>query len=341
MLTIINQKELATIIQLSGQTIREFLSQANPDEFNEEAQLAIKSFQANPAAFSDDKLVQYGSVTVDAINYPVRIEVRGRTPEGAAQMVAKGIWGPERNEAVRSIHQRCKNLGIGIHLKLAGSSSFEFNVDGVDKAVPIRFIQVAFDSVLKEMNYQPGTHINSLISKTIVAADGDSTIYDGPKVGFLPSLADSPVKDVLCAYLKAGGVFMLVSGNDLNRSFKRIVDALPQDLYCRVLVAGNGGADLVYANAKGEAVPVSGYREQALDFIQSQHQDALDMVYIGDDGSMSGNDYPAFKAVGFNNSVLVASKFLDDYDPALRSSFVGELLQGTRKYLERFLLDRS
>ena len=341
MLTIINQKELATIIQLSGQAIRDFLSTADPSQFNEEAQLAIKSFQANPAVFFDDKLVEYGSVTVDAINYPVRIEVRGKTPEGAAQMVAKGIWGAKRSEAVQYIYQQCKKLGLGIHLKLAGTSSFEFNVDGVDKAVPIRFLQHSFDAVLKEMNYQPGEYINSRITKTIVAADGDSTIYDGPKVGFLPSLADSPVKDALCAYLKAGGVFMLISGNDLNRSFKRIVDALPKDLYCRVLVAGNGGADLVYVNAEGQAIPVSGYREQALDFVQSKPQHDLDMVYIGDDGSMNGNDYPAFKAVGFDNSVLVASEFLDDYDPALKPCYVGGLLQGTRKYLERFLLDRS
>ena len=59
---------------------------------------------------------------------------------------------------------------------------------------------------------------------------------------------------------------------------------------------------------------------------------ALDMVYIGDDGSKEGNDYPAFKAVGFRHSVLVAQGFLADYDPGLGSGYVGGLLQGTRNY---------
>ena len=56
---------------------------------------------------------------------------------------------------------------------------------------------------------------------------------------------------------------------------------------------------------------------------------------------MEGNDYPAFKAVGFENSVLVASEFLPDFDPALKPAYVGGLLEGTRQYLERFLLDHS
>jgi hypothetical protein len=133
---------------------------------------------------------------------------------------------------------------------------------------------------------------------------------------------------------------MLVSGNDFHRTFKRLVDALPKEVYCRVLVAANGGAQLVYVNSKGQAVPVSGYRKQALDLAWDKSKaQVLDMVYIGDDGSKEGNDYPAFKAVGFKHSVLVAPEFLTDYDPALRPCYVGGLLQGTRKYLEHFLRD--
>ena len=223
-------------------------------------------------------------------------------------------------------------------MKLAGTSSIEFNVDGVDKSLPIRFLQGAFEDVLKEMNYQPGARIDSRKSKTVIAADGDGTIYDGPRVGCLPTLAESPVKEVLIAYLQAGGIFMLVSGNDLNRTFKRLVDVLPKEVYCRVLVAANGGAELVYVNSKGQAVPVSGYRKQALDLAQEKsQQQVLDMFYIGDDGSKEGNDYPAFKAVGFKHSVLVAPEFLADYDPGLKSGHVGGLLQGTRNFLEHFL----
>jgi len=341
MLTLISSNHLKTIIQLSGNAIRAFLSQADVKDFKGDAREAIIAFKDNPLDFSDEKLVAYGADTVKAIDYSVRIEVRGMTKEGAAQMVSKGIWGTRRDQAVVEIAQKCKELGLNMHLKLAGTSSIEFNVEGVDKSVPIRFLQGAFDDVLKEMHYQPGSRINSRQTKTVIAADGDSTIYDGPRVGSLPTLAESPVKDALCAYLQAGGIFMLVSGNDLNRSFKRLVDALPQELYCRVLVAGNGGAELVYVNSKGQAIPVSGYRNKALILAQDKSQTkVLDIVYIGDDGSRDGNDYPAFQAVGFKNSVLVASEFLPDYDPALKSSYVGGLLQGTRKYLEHFLSSR-
>ena len=341
MLTTIGHKKLQSIVNFSGQYIRSFLSQADAKKFRGEAREAIAAFQANPLDFSDEKLLDYGSDTVAAINFPVRIEVRGMTKDGAAQMVAKGIWGPGRAQAAKEISRKCQELDLGLHLKLAGTSSIEFNVDGVDKALPVLFLQGAFDDVLKEMDYQPGTCIDSRKTKTVIAADGDGTVYDGPRVGSLPTLAQSPVYEVLCAYLQAGGVFMLVSGNDLNRSFKRLVDALPKEVYCRLLVAANGAAELVYVNSKGEPVPVSGYRKQALDLShdQSRRYD-LDMVYIGDDGSYEGNDYPAFKAVGFKHSVLVAKEFLEGYDPALKPSYVGGLLQGTRRYIEEFLSHR-
>jgi len=341
MLTFIGHKELQTIIQLGGNAIRDFLSHADVSQYKGEAKIAISSFQANPLDFSDEKMVAYGSDTVEAINNPVRIEVRGMTQEGAAQMVAKGIWGSRRAQAAVEFAQKCKELGIGIHLKLAGTSSIEFNVDGVDKSLPIRFLQGAFEDVLKEMNYRPGPQIDSRKTRTVIAADGDGTIYDGPRVGFLPTLAESPVCKPLCDYLQAGGVFMLVSGNDLNRSFKRLVDALPKELYCRVLVAANGGAELVCVNQEGKAVSIASYRKQALNIAQNKsNQQDLDIVYIGDDGSKEGNDYCAFQAVGFKNSVLVASKFLADYDPELKPCYVGGLLEGTRKYLQDYLSGR-
>lgn len=341
MLTFIKQKDLQTIIQLSGHAIRDFLSRADAGQYTGEANAAIRSFQLKPSDFSNDKLIAYGTGTFEAVNHPVRIEVRGKTGDGAAQMVAKGIWGPKRTQAAAEITQKCRALQLGVHLKLAGSSSIEFNMDGVDKSLPIHFLQGAFEDVLQEMNYQPGSCINSRQSRTVIAADGDGTIYDGPRVGFLPTLAGSPVCQVLGAYLQAGGIFMLVSGNDLDRSFKRLIDGLPQEVYCRILVAANGGAELVYANQQGEAVPILSYRKRALDLARDQsHHHVLDMVYIGDDGATEGNDYCAFKAVGFEHSVLVASEFLPDYDPLLKPSYVGGLLKGTQKYIEDFLKAR-
>ncbi len=336
MLTLINPKDLQSIIHLSGQAIRDFLSKADAAQFRGEARTAIKSFQANPVDFTDEKLVTYGADTFAAIDYPVRIEVRGKTKEGAAQMVAKGIWGPKRLQAAKALAPECKKYGL--HLKLAGTSSIEFNVDGVDKALPIRFLQGAFENVLKEMHYQPGSHIDSRSSKIVIATDGDGTIYDGPRVGSLPTLAESPAREALCAYLKAGGVFMLVSGNDIHRTFKRLVETLPPEVYCRVLVAANGGAELVHVNPKGKSVPISGYRELALNYARDiSHAQALNIFYIGDDGAKEGNDYPAFKAVGFKHSVLVAPEFLEEYDPGLKAGYVGGLLKGTQKFLESYL----
>ncbi|MDE1920346.1 MAG: hypothetical protein KGI24_02730 [Candidatus Omnitrophica bacterium] len=338
MLTIIDNKELRCVIKLSGRAIRGFLSGADPAGFKGEARMAIALFKADPAAFSDDKLVTYGKGILKAVDYPVRIEIRGATREGAGQMVAKGIWGPARGVAASEIARQCRRLGFGLHLKLAGTSSIEFNVEGVDKSLPIHFLQGAFEEVLKEMKYRPGPGIDSSRSKTIIAADGDGTIYDGPRVGFLPALAESPVREPLCDYLRAGGIFMLVSGNDLDRSFKRLVDALPRQVYCRVLVAANGGSELVCVDSRGAPKPVSGYRKQALEFARNKSsRRPLDIVYIGDDGSREGNDYPAFKAVGFKRSILVARRFLADYDPALKAGYIGGLLQGTRRYLKSYL----
>src|ERR1700690_2311108 len=105
MVTLISPKHLKVIIQLSGQAIRDFLSQADASQFKGEAKTAITSFQANPSNFSNNKLVAYGLDTVAAIDHPVRIEVRGATQEGAGQMVAKGIWGPKRAKVAAHISQ--------------------------------------------------------------------------------------------------------------------------------------------------------------------------------------------------------------------------------------------
>lgn len=339
MLTTIDNKKLQLIIQLSGKAIRDFLSQADASKFRGEAHIAINAFHQNPSNYTDEKLLAYGTDMFEAINHPVRIEIRGANNNGASQMVAKGIWGHKRQEAMLEIANHCEKLGLGIHLKLAGTSSMEFNVDGVDKSLPIRFLQSSFDEVLNEMKYLPGPRIDCRRTRLIIAADGDGTIYDGPRVGQLPTLAESPVKEPLCSYLLAGGVFMLVSGNDINRTFNRLMAALPKEVYCRVLIAANGGAELIYVNSLGGAKPIKEYKKKALDFLQGKtpHNHALNIIYIGDDGATQGNDYPAFCAVGFKHSVLVAKQFLPEFDPGLKSGYMGGLLQGTKKYIENFM----
>ena len=69
-------------------------------------------------------------------------------------------------------------------------------------------------------------------------------------------------------------------------------------------------------------MPISIYRKKALDIARQKfrHLD-LDMYYIGDDATKEGNDYPAFKAVGRQRSILVSS------------------LQDTRRFFEDFLAE--
>lgn len=49
MLTLISPNTLRTIVQLSGEAIRDFLSQADASQFKGEAHEAIVSFKANPS----------------------------------------------------------------------------------------------------------------------------------------------------------------------------------------------------------------------------------------------------------------------------------------------------
>jgi hypothetical protein len=148
----------------------------------------------------------------------------------------------------------------------------------------------------------------------------------------LPTLAMSPVCAPLTEFIEIGGVFILISGNDLERSILRIQDGLPPNCFNRVLVAANGGADLV-GFIDGKAVPIDNYRFSVRH--EFKVNVTLDIVYIGDDGSPSGNDMAAFQEVGPERSILVASEFKSDYNVAFKSSHVGGLLQGTKDFVAK------
>jgi hypothetical protein len=164
-------------------------------------------------------------------------------------------------------------------------------------------------------------------------ADGDGTIYDGPKAGHdLPTMLKSPAKDALIGWLEAGGIFMLNSGNELERNIFRLKDGIPAHLFNRILVSGNGGADLVCFDAQQKPVWVKGFSDLALNDLPVKY--TLDIVYIGDDGSEDGNDWAGFKEVGFDRAVLVSRDFKRNYDVRLKTGYVGYLVRGTKRYLE-------
>lgn len=334
MRTYIPKTDIATIISLSGQEIRSFLASAKPDDFRGEAKSAIKLYHKSPHVFTDKHLVEYGNNIDQAIDHPIRIEVRHVTESGSAQVVSKGIWGAAiRGETIKKFRQALSLVDKGIEVRLAGTSSFEFNVKGVNKACCIRFLRHAWDKVLDQMNYASGSFIDSRKTNTIIAADADGTIYDGPKAGHsLPTMANSQAKAALIGWLEAGGLFLLNSGNALNRNVFRLKDGLPGYLFNRILLAGNGGADLVCFDSHQNPVWVKGFSEMALTNMSAKFP--LDIVYIGDDGSEDGNDWAAFKEVGFDRSVLVARDFKRSYDMRFKTGYIGHLVRGTKTYLE-------
>ncbi|MEI7999253.1 MAG: hypothetical protein WCH62_07115 [Candidatus Omnitrophota bacterium] len=334
MRTHIPKADIPTIINLSGEQIRLFLSSANPDDFRGEAKSAIKLYQKDKTVFTDKYLVEYGNNIQQAINNPMRIEVRHATASGAAQVVAKGIWGATlRQEIIKKIREELAKVDKNLEVRLAGTSSFEFNVRGVNKSCSIRFLRHSWSEVLDQMNYAPGKFIDSRKTNTIIVADGDGTIYDGPKAGHtLPTMAHSVAREALVNWLEAGGVFMLNSGNELERNVFRLKDGLPAHLFNRILVSGNGGSDLVCFDANQKAVWVNGFSELALTKVPVKH--VLDIVYIGDDGSEDGNDWAAFEEVGFDRAVLVARDFKRNYDARLKTGYVGRYVRGTKTYLE-------
>ena len=226
-MTYLTSAEVKHIVHLSGAHIRLFLGNTDPNDFTGDAQSAITAFHKEPGEFSDERLLEKGADVDTAHQYTVRIELRGVNPEGAAQVVAKGVWGLSRERAVavlrKELEQR-NSLSLAVHT--AGSSSFEFNRTGVDKSLPIRYARAGWEGILDQMGYVPGAFIDSRLSRTVIAADGDGTVYSGPTTKHLPVLKDGPVYMPLVQYLRAGGIFMLISGNDLSRTFKRFVPGL-------------------------------------------------------------------------------------------------------------------
>jgi len=334
--TYLNESQIQDIVCLSGQVIRQFLNEGAKDPVYDGAYAQILSqFERTPDLYSDTALVAYGADIEKAINHPVRIEVRRRLDgEGAAQVAARGICGTHRDACIESFKKHDLFQSGQVEVKKSGQQSFEFNVAGVDKVLPIKYLIKNFTSVLQRMRYTPGTHVDARVTQTVFVADGDGTMYAKPQMGHLPVLQDSTAYEPLCEYLHLGGIFILVSGNSLERTVQRVKD-LDAHLKGRVLVAANGGADFAIFGEDGELHVLEAYRQDALHL----SQDALnfkeaDFVYVGDDGASTGNDFVVFQAFGLERSVVVAALGAKETDPWLEDNCVGGFEQGTARLLK-------
>jgi len=263
-----------------------------------------------------------GSGVRRAVSNFVRIEIRRASRvAGAAQVVAKGIEGDFRMIALANF-RRIEGFKEGqMTIKFAGRSSIEFNTGGVTKALPFRYLNHRLKYVLQRMGYTSGEHINAVTSNTIIAADGDSTMYGGPTLTKIPTLAESPTRDVLNEYLKMGGVFLVISGNNLERTQMRLRGGIDKNLRHRFLLVGNGGGSMAAYGRDGRLHEIKDYRLNALKYVRKRAKDALDAIYIGNDGHPHGNDMEGFGEVGFDRSFLVEEEEAW-IEPKLKKHFV-------------------
>lgn len=351
--TLIQQEDAARLVQSIGQLIRDFLTFINDPGSNgifshgDNKKGAMQSieppireqarlFANEPALFQDQNLTDYGADFEQAVAHPVRIEVRQVAGEpGVAQIAARGIHGRFREAAVSCLKAQAGLSPDRYYIRLSGNASFEINIAGVNKALPLRYLTVKWDDVLNLCSYRSGPTIDARRSRTLVAADGDGTTWESPKDGIAPALDASPVHDALLSYLRHGGIYLIISGNHLERTIHRVQRHIPADIRRNLLVSANGGANLVYFDQAGDMRELEDYGVNALSVTgQADPASSLDVIYLGDDGRQSGNDREAFEAVGAERSILVANQSPTDIIPFLSDNTIGGLVHGTRRVLE-------
>jgi len=342
-----NENVAAEIVKASGHEIREFFSflnnpqkasaygsLKNKDQAFQKISQSLKEtaikFENFPQQFSDECLVENGKNIKQAIGYYARIELRRSGQDsGVAQVAVRGVEGEFREVALSRLRPGVQPHGIDI--KLSGKASFEFNVVGVNKALPFIYLNHRLKHVLEYMGYTPGSCLNSFKTETVLAADGDGTTYESPSWDRLPLLSESPVLKPLIDFLSLGGVYMIISGNDLGRTKERVDGAIPRDLKNRVILAANGAATMAIYDKDNSLKEVEDYRENAINYSRRPPLKAkTDVVYIGDDGRNHGNDIDGFKAVGFKRSVLVGD-WSEDTLIGLKEGWIPGFVASTTK----------
>lgn len=263
-------------------------------------------FSRCPGQLTDSFLVNLGADHRTAGQNPVRIEVRKTAGfTGAAQIAVRGIPDPYRDIALERIRRADFFEKRPLKIKKSGQMSMEVNVAGVDKALPIRHFLRHLDLILEKANYQAGERFDARLFRTWIGVDGDGTLYAKPRNDCFPTLADSPAAPEVVNYLAQGGIVLLLSGNSLERTVLRVEGALPLGLRKQFFISANGGADFGCFNQEGIFQTDPEYASQALFLLKEPRENYHDGIYLGDDISSDGNDYPAFDYVGPGRSVFV------------------------------------
>lgn len=264
-----------------------------------------------------------------------RIELR-RVAGRIAQIVISFKNTEDRDQSLGKIMEGGQNAFTYL---AAGTKTIEVQTAGMNKAVPIGFIENHFDEVLDEMGYSVTSDnpINARETKTIVIADADGTIYSRPTyVSGTPisNLSTSVVREPLIDYLEAGGLFAVNSGYQLEKIRQRILAGIPDDkrhLLSRIIIIASAGATLNVFNPDGSLRELPSY-QNALREHSPGPVSKLDVIYFGDDEKREGNDYAAFHKVGFERAVSVSDESTVPHE--LLRNHVGNLEMGTAEMLK-------
>lgn len=230
-------------------------------------------------------------------------------------------------------------IGGQYQLVKAGSTTIELSVKGVDKGLPIRYVQARYASLLEKMGYtfNASDLINQSEHPTCIISDADGTLWKAPKKGevALKTGLIDPVKTPLLEYLRKGGILIVNSGNDISRVAQKINEGLKDNLplLSRIAIFGSGGSTLQVFESNGELKEVPEYRHEVLgkDLDRPSEGHALSFIYVGDDPKRDGNDAPPFIQAGAERSLCVSH---EDAPPFLTGAHhQSGLEQGTANFL--------
>ncbi|OGS35148.1 MAG: hypothetical protein A2293_06770, partial [Elusimicrobia bacterium RIFOXYB2_FULL_49_7] len=343
--TTLPQTMVKRIVAIGGQSIRDFYEKLAPyaDDPKDSPFSDLGNYDnlwEEARRFKKDGLGDFDDEALTRRKEGIpRIEIRAERGNGqAAQVAIIGVPGIYRAAVTAALEKLAKENGLVV--SPSGAMTVEVNQQGVDKALAIGYIERHFEELLDQIGYTPGASIDARKTRSVIITDADGTIYGKPDRSGNPTLDESAARDAVIRYLQAGGLLIINSGNDLEVVVKRLLEnnAVPGELRSRVIVVANAGVNMVRLPAEGNAVELPGYRTNALAerAAQSRENDAgsLDCIYIGDDTSEEGSDFPAFVKVGFQRSVTVTKDEFENILPALRLNYIGELEEGTGRLLE-------
>jgi|GEM_PF-7064486 len=268
-----------------------------------------------------------------------RIEMRKAEDGEINQIVIAGPFGDYRAEAALVLTDALGPLASEFSVREGGISSLEINLRGVDKSLPIDFLSRHFDDVLAEIGYTPGPLIDARKTRTVVLTDGDGTIYGEPGAWdpLVNNMTNSEAREPLIQYLEAGGVYVLVSGNEVERTRQRLImdgAGIPRHLWNRILVVVEGSAIMHAIAENGNFYEIESYRNKALsESFQAGETGTLDAIYAGDKESPNSNDAPGFIRINLIDDVNRAVMVSKNPPSELSGRFLGGNQKGTGAFL--------